>query len=175
MFGENSLPIGGSLLVGILAYAGVAAFVTGPVIGARMIEKSGWYQSCSAALRAEIGAQASPGQVIPRMDCQSLLGGFMPELGALCREYGNPDFGGPMNGMMREQERLRREAEERRLSLAASRSDDACSCAANVLLEDDRTAFALHAGSARLITPPEVTSLESSLMRSLRGPSCALQ
>lgn len=175
MLGENSLPIGGSLLVGLLAYAGVAAFITGPVIGARMIEKSGWYQSCPAALRSEVAAQASPGQVIPRMDCRSLLGGIMPELGALCREYGNPDFGGPMTGMMREQERLRREAEERRLSLAASRSHDVCSCAANVLLEDDRTAFALHAGSARLITPPEVASLESSLVRSLRGPSCAPQ
>ena len=175
MFGENSLPIGGSVLVGLLAYAGISAFITGPTIGARMIEKSSWYESCPAALRSEFAAQAEPGQVIPRMDCQSLLGSFMPELGALCREYGNPDFGGPVTGMMREQERLRREAQTRRLDHATAQSSNMCSCAANVLLEEDRTAFALHAGSARLITPPEVAALESSLVRSLRSPACAPQ
>lgn len=172
MFGENSLPLGGSVIVGLFAYAAVSAFVTGPMIGTRMIEQSGWHESCPAALRADIEAQVSPSQPIPRMDCQSMLGRFMPELGTFCRELGNPDFGGPMTGAMREQERLRREAEERRLSAAASRSASACSCAANVFLEEDRIAFALHAGSARLITPPEITSLESSLGRALRGPSC---
>lgn len=175
MFGENNLPIGGSVLLGLLAYAGVAIIITGPMIGNRMIERSGWYESCPAALRAEAEAATSPAQIIPRTDCQSLLGSFMPELGALCRQYGNPDFGGPMTAMMQEQERLRREAEGRRLNLAASRSADACSCAANVFLEEDRVAFALHAGSARLITPPEIDSLDSSLERALRGSSCSLE
>lgn len=173
MFAENTLPIGGGLLVGLLAYAGVSAFVTGPMIGSRMIEMSGWYENCPAALRAEAQAQTSPGQVIPRTDCASLIGSIMPELGALCHQYGNPDFGGPMSEMMREQERLRREAEERRLNAAASRSSSACSCAANVLLEEDRVAFALHAGSARLITPPEIASLENSLERARRRSSCS--
>lgn len=173
MVTDNSLPIGGSVLIGLLAYAGVSAFITGPMIGSRMIEQSGWHDSCPAAVVGQITRQAEPEQVIPRMDCQSLLGSFMPELGALCREYGNPDFGGPVTGMMREQERLRREAQTRRLNEAAAQSTTMCSCAANVLLEEDRTAFALHAGSARLITPPEVGALESSLVRALRSPACS--
>jgi hypothetical protein len=171
-FESSALPFSPNLILSVVAFAGLSAFVTGPMIGTRMIEQSGWHESCPAALRAEAEAQASPSQPIPSLDCQSMLGGLMPELGTLCRELGNPDFGGPMTGVMREQERLRREAEERRLNAAASRSASACSCAANVFLEDDRIAFALHAGSARLITPPEITSLESSLERALRGPSC---
>lgn len=171
MYSDSSVPIGGSLLLAGLAYAGLNLFVTGPLIGDRLIEKSGWYETCPAALHAEIQAQREPPPIIPRTDCQSLMGGIMPELGALCREYGNPDFGGPMSGMLREQERQRLEAEERRMNLAAAKSEDACTCAANVLLEE-RLAFAIHAGSARQITPPTVASLDSSLARSLHSSAC---
>jgi len=31
MVTENSLPIGGSVLIGLLAYAGVSVFITGPM------------------------------------------------------------------------------------------------------------------------------------------------
>lgn len=173
MIGENSLPIGGTVLLGLAAYVGMSMFVTGPMIGSRMIEQSGWHESCPVAIVEQVAAQAEPAQVMPSMDCESLLGSFMPELGALCREYGNPNFGGPVTGMMREQERLRREAQTRRLNEAAAQSTTMCSCAANMLLAEDRTAFALHAGSARLITPPEVGGLKSSLTSALRSPACS--
>ena len=174
MMNESSLPIGGSLLVAIVVYVLISLFVTGPLIGGRVIENSSWHRVCPSTIRAEIESRRAPRQVMPPTDCQSIFGSFMPELGAICRRHGNPDFGGPITSIAREQERARREAEDRRIGLAAAQSSDACTCAANVFLEEERVALAIHAGSARLITPPEISSLNASLARSLRTPACNL-
>ena len=174
MFDTPQLPLTGGTLVACAAYSAVSLLVTGPIVGERTIEKAGWSRQCEAGLEAEITAQRPAPRIIPRTDCQSILGGWMPELGRLCRDLGNPDFGGPAADLLREQERLRQEAEEQRVANAAARSGTRCSCAAAVFVEEQRLSLALYAGSARLITPAPIKDLQSELTRALHGPACVL-
>ncbi len=165
-----NLPISGGVLIASLLYAGTSVFVLGPLVAERTIEKSNWNATCEAGLQADIEAQRSPPKIIPRTDCQSTIGAFMPELAKLCNHYGNPDFGGPMTSLLKQQENLRQQAEERRLAVAASQSSSQCDCAAALVAQDQ--AWAIHAGSLRLITPPQVNTLSSELTRALNTPHC---
>ena len=174
-YDTSNLPISGMVVITLLTYAAISIFVTGQLIGDRMIETSDWDASCQSILRDEIAVQQEPPAIIPRTDCESVFGGFLPELGALCRQYGNPDFGGPAAGALREQERARRAAEARRMEHAAATAGSSCECAALLFLEEERVALAIYAGSARLITPPEISSLENSLTRALNSPLCAMR
>tara|TARA_R110002074_G_scaffold32434_1_gene90646 strand:- start:231 stop:761 length:531 start_codon:yes stop_codon:yes gene_type:complete len=174
-YDTSNLPIGGMTIIAFLIYALISLFVMGPTIGERTVQQSDWGATCRSSIRAEISAQKEPPTIIPRTDCQSVLGGFLPELGALCRQYGNPDFGGPMSDVLREQERARQAAEERRLENAAAKSGSACECAASLFLEEERVALAIYAGSARQITPPAIKSMKNSLSRALNSPLCAMK
>ena len=167
----SGLPISGSLLVTGAVYVAVSMMVTGPLVAERSIEKLGWNQICKTTLRADISARKAPKPVIPKLDCRSTLGAFLPELAKICDRYGNPDFGGPATAVMQQQEKLRRELEERRLSHAASKNLSRCSCAAS-LVASDRVHWATYAGSMRLISPLQVRSLESELVRALHSPHC---
>jgi len=172
-FDTSNLPISGGVILAATLYAGVSFFGTGQVIATRTIENSAWGAMCQSALRAEISTRREPATIIPRTDCNSLLGGLMPELGALCNQYGNPDFGGGTANMLREQERQRREAEDRRIDLAASQTGSRCDCASAVVSQN-RLDWAILAGSARLISPPAVTdNLNAELTRALNSPNCA--
>ena len=177
MMGEmNTLPINGRVLIAGLIYASTTVFALGPLVAERSIEKSGWNNRCQSTLRADIAARRSPQQVIPALDCQSLaetplVGTFMPELGEFCDYYGNPDFGGLTTDLLRAQERTQREIEERRLARAAAQTDSRCECAAAVVAQD--SAWALHAGSLRLITPTAVKKLDTELQQALYLPRCA--
>ncbi len=166
----NNLPISGGVIVAGLLYTCASIFVLGPLVAERTIENSDWGSSCRVGLKAEIETRRKPAKIIPRMDCRSTIGIFMPELARLCNQYGNPDFGGPMTGILRKQERLRREAEDRRLTIAASQSGSKCSCAAALVAQD--RSWAIHAGSLRLITPPQVSNLHSELTRALNTSHC---
>jgi len=149
-------------------------FVMAPVVADRTIEKSGWGAMCQANLRAEISERRSPPQIIPNMDCQSIFGTLMPELGALCRKYGNPDFGGPASALLRQQERVQREFENRRLARAASKTGSRCDCASAVVSEN--RAWALYAGSLRIISPSSTgKNLKSELSRALNAPICSMK
>ena len=172
-FDTSNMPISGSVILAAALYVGVSFFGTGQVIAKRTIESSDWGAMCQSALRVKISTRREPATIIPRTDCNSLLGGFMPELGALCNQYGNPDLSGGTTGMLREQEHQRREAENRRIALAASQTGSRCDCATSVVTQD-RLNWALLAGSARLISPPAVTdNLNSELTRALNSPYCA--
>jgi len=171
-FDTSNMPISGSVILAVVLYAGVSFFGTGQLIAKRTIETSDWGKTCQSALQAEISTRREPVTIIPRTDCNSLLGGFMPELGALCNQYGNPDLSGGTTAMLREQERQRREAEDRRIALAASQTGSKCDCAASVVTQDSLN-WALYAGSARLISPPAVTdNLNSELTRALNSSYC---
>ena len=173
-FDPQTLPVGGGVLVAGLIYAGASYFVTGPLIGERMIAKSDWSQSCEVSLAAQIETQRTPPKIIPKTDCSSLLGRWMPELNRLCQQYGNPDFGGPTVEVLRQQESQRQEAEARRLAQVAANSGSRCSCATAVFVEEQRVSLALYAGSGRLITPAPIQNLKSSLTTALHAPLCAL-
>jgi len=172
-FDTSNLPISGGVILAVALYAGVSFIGTGQVIAKRTIENSDWGAMCQSTLQAEISTRREPATIIPRTDCNSLLGGLMPELGALCNQYGNPDLSGGTTSMLREQERQRREAEDRRIALAASQTGSRCDCAVSVVTQD-RLNWAIFAGSARLISPPAVTdNLNSELTRALNSPYCA--
>jgi hypothetical protein len=174
-FDTSNLPISGGVILAAALYAGVSFVGTGQVIAKRTIEKSDWGAMCQSALRAENFNRREPVTIVPSTDCNSLLGGFMPELRALCNQYGNPDLSGGATGMLREQERQRRAAEDRRISLAASKTGSRCDCAASVVTQD-RLNWAILAGSGRLISPISVTdNLNSELTRALHSSHCALR
>ncbi|MEZ5766181.1 MAG: hypothetical protein R3D69_19335 [Xanthobacteraceae bacterium] len=101
-----------------------------------------------------------------------MLGAFMPELGRICDQYGNPDLSMGAGDVLREKERQLREAEERRIADAAANSGSRCACAAAVFLEEQRIPLALYAGSARLITPAPIKNLRSELSAALNAPQC---
>lgn len=168
---SNQLPISGSILLSGLLYIGASIFILGPIVAERTIEKSDWNTQCKTALKTKIEASRKPRKFIPRTDCSSTLGLIMPELARLCKQYGDPDLGGFVTKQLRQQERLRQEAEERRLALAASQSSSQCSCAASLVAQD--RIWAIHAGSLRIITPHQVNNLTAELSRALNSSHCA--
>ncbi len=172
-FDTSNMPISGGIILAAAFYAGISFFGTGQVIAKRTIENSDWGATCQSALRVEISTRREPVTIIPRTDCNSLLGGFLPELGALCNKYGNPDLSGGTTNMLREKERQRRESEDRRIALAASQTGSKCDCAVSVVSQN-RLDWAILAGSARLISPASTTqNLNSELTRALYSPHCA--
>lgn len=169
-FDTNNLPISGGVIIATALYATTCLFITGPLVAERTIEKADWNGQCHSALHAEVEAQRAPRQVIPKMDCRSTIGAFLPSLAQLCDHYGNPDFGGPANALLKEKARLQREAEAKRLALAAAQSQSQCDCAANMVAKD--RAWAIHAGSLRLASPSTVSNLASTLSQALHSPHC---
>lgn len=169
----SGVGIGGSVVLAAAAYAAVSVLVTGQVVGERTIEKSSWDSACRANIVASIEREREPPKIIPPTDCRSLMGAFLPELGRLCDQYGNPDFSMGARQALQEQERVRREAEERRIAEAARNSGSQCSCAAAVFVEEQRIPLALYAGSARLITPAPIKNMTSELSAALNAPQCA--
>lgn len=165
---SSGLPLGGGLVLGLAAYAAASLFVTGQVIGERMIERSDWAEQCRALVRADIEAQQPAVPPVPEVDCEKLTGGFGGLFGvdmrAICKMPGVGDaFDAP---------RRLREAEAARISRAVAGAASRCDCAASLTLEEERIVFALHAGSVRLITPQPVKALEARLTRALHAPQC---
>jgi hypothetical protein len=92
----------------------------------------------------------------------------------VCTEHGNPEFKLPFQDQVQAQERALHEAKQRRLEMRAAQSGSRCACAASLTLEN-RTSWALYAGSARLVSPPDVVHLDAALTRALHSPHCALK
>lgn len=166
----STLPVSGGVLLAAGVFAGACYFALGPLIATRTIEKSNWNQVCRVGIAASIEAKRSPKKIIPRTDCRSLMGGFFPELGQLCDQYGNPDFGGGMSKLMREQESRRQEVEQKRLAQLAHQSTNQCDCAASVVAR--HRDWVIHAGSLRLISPPSVQNLNAALTSALNTTPC---
>lgn len=173
MFDAHNLPVGGGLVLACALYAGVSYFGTGPLVGERTIEKSDWVETCQVSLEAEVSANRPQAPLVPRLDCHSTLGLLGREFEAVCDRHGNPEFKLPFQDQLQAQERAVYEAKERRLAMRAAQSGTRCACAASLALEN-RTAWALYAGSARIITPPSVRNLDATLARALHTPHCAL-
>lgn len=170
----SSLPTGGGLIFALLAYGAVSLFVTGPLVGERTIERSGWAETCQRALRAEIAETAPAPAFTPNLSCNAIFGMFGPDGRRLCARYGDQAFGLPLLDQLQDYQRQLRQAEERRLEAVIARSGSRCGCAATVVVQDQqRVSFAIHAASARAVTPPGVAALQEELMTALRSPRCA--
>ena len=168
----SGMPINGGLLTGLIAYGLVSAFVTGPVIGERTIDKSGWEPRCEADLHNQIMSTAPERAEVPRMDCMATFGMFVPDPKGFCKKHSDFRLDMPIIDKVFELENQAREKAIRRIEDKAARSSSRCSCATRMVLEEERVDFALYAGTARLVTPPSVRNLEGSLEATLSGPLC---
>lgn len=168
----NGLPIAGGAAVALILYAGVSLFVTGPLVGERTIEKSGWTQTCAHHVRHQAERTQPSGLALPKLDCATILGnGFGRQGAAFCELYG----GGLPFAIIGEWQRQQGELRQSRIDHAGSSATTRCDCAVNTVLEDRRTALAVYAGSFRLITPKPVKTLPSELRLALGAPSCAMK
>ena len=172
----SSSPISPGVVIGAALYAVVTVFGAGPMVGEREIAKLDWPALCEADVQADMSANAAPPpvSVVAELDCNSTLGTFFGREGAaFCQNHGNFDIPIPGADAIRAQERRVHEAQERRLTRAASQAGSRCDCAASLYQAEHRVPLAIYAGSARVITPPQVRSLKSELTRALHSPHCA--
>ncbi|MEM8634387.1 MAG: hypothetical protein AAGF33_05360 [Pseudomonadota bacterium] len=166
MFEATSLPLSGGLLAAAL-WAGVAVFALGPEIANRELERDGWHAACAQKLVTQIEeTRARPSIAPPAPNICGMLTGIDPQMGGLCRFIPEP------GDMLREVERQRQAEETARINRALRDVTDACACAAGVYVEEHRLALGIYAGSARLITPGEITHRDAALTRALRAPIC---
>ena len=170
----NNLPLSGGIVVAGLVYAG-ASLITGQLVGDRLIEKSGWDQQCIAGIKADIVSRQPVQSFVPKIDCNSIIGGWMGREGMdWCTNYGDQIIN-PLGNLANARQRQLKEANQRRLANALAKTSSRCSCAANLALETNRISFALHSGSIRLLTPPAVKNLKSTLVTALNNPLCSVK
>lgn len=170
MLDFGSMQLTGGALVAGLFYAGASMFITGPLIGDRMIEKMDWAHKCAQHISDEAAQSAQP--QVPKIGCNELLGMWLGREGTqLCGTFDES----PLGQALQSTENAKRAMQERRLDYAAARAGSRCECAVSLTLENRRLPFAIHAGTARLVTPPSIKLLESELVSSLNSPSCAMK
>ena len=168
----NNLPLSGSVIVAGLLYAGISAFITGPLIADRLIETSGWDTLCQQTIKRDMLSRREITPVSPSAKCNRMLF-FMGRDGQeLCGLLGNPDFA-PLLDPLADQKRRLREAKNKRLETLAAKSGSRCSCAVSTTFETKRLSFALYAGSARIVEPNAIKNLHAALSSNLHAPICA--
>ncbi|MGL1921240.1 MAG: hypothetical protein OCD03_09435 [Hyphomicrobiales bacterium] len=172
-YDTSNLPISGGVIVAGLAYVALTYFVTADVIGERTIAKSDWNKQCTTHLRALILNDVPQQEFIPKLDCNSIMGLFGAQGRAVCNKHGNPSFNLPFLDQLNDQKRRVNEYKQKRLQSTASQVGSKCDCAVSVSLEKNRSAWALYAGSARLVTPHSVKNFSSELQSALNSSHCA--
>ncbi|OXT01632.1 hypothetical protein B7H23_01280 [Notoacmeibacter marinus] len=173
MLDISNLPVTGGVIVGALVYGAISLSATGPLVGERLIEKTGWQQQCQARLIRELERNQTPPDFVPKLDCSSVFGLFGREGRQLCQTYGNFEL--PLFDQLNAHQQQLAEANRKRLENSAAKTSSRCACAEAFVLEKRRTDFALHAGSLRLIEPAPVTALDHELNTALHTPACALK
>lgn len=170
MLDMQSLPVSGGFILGTIAYVGFSVFIAGPLVAERTIENHKWPQICERQIRKNLELSQSVQPGIPDMKCNSLFG-FHPGLSDICARYGNPTFSMPFLDVIQQQQERVREIEKKRLDNKAAQATSQCGCAASIVA-DNRTAWGLYAGSARLVEPSKVKNLNSELVTALNSPRC---
>lgn len=166
-FDFSSLPFSPFLVIFGLSYAGVSAMATGPEIIRRELEQFGWHKECQSEIQADIQATRRPDQLIPQVpDIGEMICSAYPELGNLCHMIPDP------NSAARAAEARARELENARIARATSGASDACSCAEQLFIEEQRLSVALYAASGRFFSPPVVINRDTGLTRALNSPQC---
>ncbi len=175
MFADGNLPVGGGVMLTALAYGAISLFVTGPLVGERMIAKSGWEDECRAGLvRAIEAEQRASVPAIPDLDCETLFGTmFGAEGSRFCQRHG--DFRLPFTDQLQAQKRRAEEAVRRQLEGAAAKAGSQCSCAIARTLQDERVALAIAAGSLRLVVPRGASDLKVGLQSALGSDQCRMK
>lgn len=169
LFDPLSFSNAGGAVLGVAAYAGLSFFITGPMVGERLIEKAGWTARCPELVRAS-AAQSRPSlQPRPSLDCAA-LGHVIGQEGARLCGLVNPLIRGDFIDDGTEALHAFDRGKAERLAAQAA---DSCECAATLTARELQGDLALHAGTLRLVTPRPVRTLENTLQRSLGAPICA--
>lgn len=171
MIDFSNLPVSGSFIAAVALYTG-ASIAAGQIISTRMIERSGWQENCQSELQSHYTAQKEPEPIVPRTDCQSVIGWLHSDANSLCWQFGNPDLAGPAAGRAREAERHARALRNRKLSEAAANAPSHCACAADTFKREKFLSLGLYAGTARLVTPNSVEHMPRELSQALSSPYC---
>lgn len=173
MFDPNNLPINGGLFLVAAFYMVIAMFFTGPTIGSRTIEISGFLPRCEKSL-VKLATQEAPNlqTPAPSIDCNRVMGLFAgPDARQFCDSAGFL-FENPVASQIEAQNQRLKDQHQERIKTAGANASTACECAKNVQLED-RIPWALYAGSLRFVVPSEIKNLEAELFAALNTPTCA--
>lgn len=169
----NSLPISGSVILGVLGIAAFSFAVSGPLAAHRTVAFSNWNNLCRAAIHTEIKLKKpAPLQSVPKMNCSSIFKIFGSEMQAVCRKHGNPSFDFGFLDQVNQQKKRLAERQTQRLDALASKAGSRCACATTIVTSQ-RIPWAIYATSGRLITPPLIQNLSSELETALHSPRCA--
>lgn len=172
----GNLPIAGGALFAAALYAGTAFFITGQVVGERTITKSNWAGICQSEIRSNLEIENPAPAQMPKLGCDALFGSWFGRDGAAyCDMHGHLFENNPINRALNSVSENKRKIQRKRMAHAASKAGSRCDCAVTTTLEKRRTAFAIYAGSLRMITPPSVKNLTSELKSSLNSAQCAMK
>ena len=173
IFDAQSMPATGGTFMAAALYAAVSLFITGPVVGERMIIKSGWAAHCPALIERNVAVSEAPDMPMPELGCDAIFGWFGPDGQEYCDRHGDYIDANPLSRMIDDAARQKRALQAMRYDHATAGATSRCDCAASVALEENRTGLALYAGSLRLIAPHGVKTLQSGVERALTNPICA--
>lgn len=172
MIDLSSLPGGGRFVVALALYAGVS-IAAGQLVAGRMIDTAGWVPTCEQSLKADIAARRpSPPPARKPTDCESRFGWMGLDVARLCHQFGNPDLELPQERLDREAAELRHRLRERALADAAAKAGSRCECAAAQYRRENLVELGVYAGSARMISLPEVEGMGRELDAALQAPAC---
>jgi len=170
MIDSNNLPISGGVLMTGLLYVATSVFITGPLVAQRTIEYENSHQMCVAQIQKQLPETQPETNGLPDIDCGILSKALSPELGQLCNAYEDSPLGqlidSVMGGVSAQKEMLR----AKRLQAIANKTKNQCKCAISIATRE--TYWSIYAGSARLITPPEVSALPSTIYKAAQSPYC---
>ena len=169
----QSATSGGGAALALILYAAGSMFVTGPLVVARSVEKSGWVARCERSVQDEIRSRASTQVTPPTMNCDVILGSMDPRVRELMGKFG-ADAACKAMDLKRQQDELAQQAQARLVQSALEQSGSRCACAVSHLAENKRVAIGLYAGTARLITPAAIRNLNAHLKAALHAPACKL-
>lgn len=170
MFDINSLPVSGGVVASGLVWAGVSAFVLGPLVGDRTAHlKLNWPETCERSIRASAQTDGPAATVQVPSLCGLFFGIYGDDGARYCAMHGH-HIDGPANRLLGGIQAQRDEVHRRRMEFAVSRADSRCSCALTTATEKRRLQLALHAGTARLVP---LKNWRSELVTALNSTECA--
>lgn len=167
--------LGGStvVLAGI-AWVAASYFISSPVIAARTIEKNNWHQQCRIRIAKTAQRQQRIAAPPPAaLDCEQISGAMLGTFGqALCKQGLNQFLALAQAKKKAAYEAVQRQRQQA-VAVAVGNSGTRCNCAVSAAIESNQTAWAIYAGSFRLITPIAVAHQNASLVAALNSPKCS--
>lgn len=167
----SNIGVGGGFVAACALYAG-ASLLGGQVIAERMIARSDWQLRCEAGIVEAIPLPARPTNRIPARTCGDVMSIFGAEATQLCGPFIGYDFNSQARRAEDEVYSQQRRLAEARRDQAAQSAGSQCGCAVDVHLSDRAVAYAVLAGTARLISLPTIDDPEQGLQQALSSSTC---